>query len=363
MANRYWVGGSGTWNTSSTTNWSTSSGGASGASVPTGADAVIVDANSGSPTITLTGALDALSLTTTGATCTFTSTGTLTLGNTAGTTSNNTIVLSATTTWSATGLLSIGSYSGTIPTTKYIDTNGITFNCSIQCIVSNIADVTFVLSSNLVLNSTSTLTIGETFNANNYNVTAGLVAIPTNGNSTTVTMGSGTWTLTGVGSVWNVDSAPSPATIVANTSTIVLSDISTSARSFIGADKTYYNLVIGGTTGTSTLTFTGSNTFNSISSTKTVAHTIQFTAGTTTTTNVWSVTGTSGNVVTVKSVTNASHTLTSSNNVLVSADYLNISYSAASPSNVWFAGNNSTNGGNNSGWNFTSPNSGFFLVF
>lgn len=54
MAARYWVGDSGTWNTSSTTNWSASSGGASGASVPTAADTVIFDASSGTSfTVTL----------------------------------------------------------------------------------------------------------------------------------------------------------------------------------------------------------------------------------------------------------------------------------------------------------------------
>ena len=56
MADRYWVGGSGTW--SSTTKWSATSGGASGASVPTTADNVIFDANSdaglGAITVTLT---------------------------------------------------------------------------------------------------------------------------------------------------------------------------------------------------------------------------------------------------------------------------------------------------------------------
>ena len=46
MANRYWVGNNGTWNASSTTNWSSSSGGAGGASVPTTSDDVIFDANS-----------------------------------------------------------------------------------------------------------------------------------------------------------------------------------------------------------------------------------------------------------------------------------------------------------------------------
>lgn len=50
MASRYWVGGNGTWNASSTANWSATSGGAAGASAPTTADAVIFDANSGTGT-------------------------------------------------------------------------------------------------------------------------------------------------------------------------------------------------------------------------------------------------------------------------------------------------------------------------
>jgi len=52
MANRYWVtGGSGSWN--NTNNWSTATGGASGASVPSTADAAIFDASSGAGTATL----------------------------------------------------------------------------------------------------------------------------------------------------------------------------------------------------------------------------------------------------------------------------------------------------------------------
>jgi len=46
MANRYWVGGTGTWNGTNTLNWSASSGGVVGASVPTSADNVFFDANS-----------------------------------------------------------------------------------------------------------------------------------------------------------------------------------------------------------------------------------------------------------------------------------------------------------------------------
>jgi hypothetical protein len=47
MANRFWVGGSGTWNNTNTTNWATTSGGAGGASAPTTADNVFFDSNSG----------------------------------------------------------------------------------------------------------------------------------------------------------------------------------------------------------------------------------------------------------------------------------------------------------------------------
>lgn len=47
MANRYWVGGTGTWDNASTTNWSATSGGAAGASAPVATDNVFFDANSG----------------------------------------------------------------------------------------------------------------------------------------------------------------------------------------------------------------------------------------------------------------------------------------------------------------------------
>lgn len=47
MATRYWVGGNGTWDASTTTNWSATSGGAGGASAPTSTDDVVFDTGSG----------------------------------------------------------------------------------------------------------------------------------------------------------------------------------------------------------------------------------------------------------------------------------------------------------------------------
>jgi hypothetical protein len=52
MATYYWVGGTGTWNASSTTNWSASSGGAGSAGVPNSTDTVIFDSLSGTGTCT-----------------------------------------------------------------------------------------------------------------------------------------------------------------------------------------------------------------------------------------------------------------------------------------------------------------------
>ena len=53
MANRFWVGGSGTWDTTSTANWSATTGGAPGASAPNAADIAAFDSNSGTGTVTL----------------------------------------------------------------------------------------------------------------------------------------------------------------------------------------------------------------------------------------------------------------------------------------------------------------------
>lgn len=53
MANRFWVGGTGTWNNSNTTSWSTTSSGGGGASVPGTSDVAIFDGSSGGGTVTV----------------------------------------------------------------------------------------------------------------------------------------------------------------------------------------------------------------------------------------------------------------------------------------------------------------------
>lgn len=91
MAARFWVtGGTGDWN--STTNWSATSGGASGASVPGSADTAALDASSGAGTVTLDISPTIQTLTCTGFT------GTLAFGtNTISVNSTSTIFTGATT--------------------------------------------------------------------------------------------------------------------------------------------------------------------------------------------------------------------------------------------------------------------------
>ena len=157
MANRYWRGGSGSWTTTNTANWSISSGGGGGASVPTAADAVIIDNLSGSPTVTLSGGpLTCQSITTTGATCTIAGTGpTLTV--------SGSITLSATTTWSM-----VGSF--TINATSTVTTNGVSFgNTGLSF---NASGLTLTLGSNLTTAVSFSLSAGTlSLGVGNYTLT------------------------------------------------------------------------------------------------------------------------------------------------------------------------------------------------
>jgi hypothetical protein len=237
---------------------------------------------------------------------------------------------------------------------------------TLSTITQSGAGGTLSLGDNLTMTAPVTLTLtAGTFNANNYNVTIGFFR-SSNTNIRTLTMGSGTWTLGSGPSSWDCDTSTN-LTVNPGTSTIVLSNTGTSSRTFAGGGLTYNNLTIGGATGTSTLTITGSNTFNTIASTKTVAHTITFTAGTTTTVSGWTATGTVGNILTINSSTPGTQaTLTKAGGGVVSGiNYLSIRDSNATPGSTWFAGGNSTNVSNNTGWLFKgfSPTNGNFLFF
>jgi len=71
MPNRFWVGGTATWDNVAGTKWSATSGGAGGASAPTSADDVFFDANSGTGIVTTASTATCLTANFTGFTGTF----------------------------------------------------------------------------------------------------------------------------------------------------------------------------------------------------------------------------------------------------------------------------------------------------
>lgn len=196
MANRYWRGGTGTWDTTSTTNWSATDGGAGGASVPNSADDVFFTPLSGSNyTVTMTGALNVRNITITSTNVTFATGTTPTLG-----VSGN-FSCSSTTVWNSTGTVRfIGSGSSTI------NGNGITLQCSVNLD----ANKTWTLTGNFAVSSTSvfTLTTG-TLNINDWSLTCGSFS-SSNANSRAVnftSLGKIRLTSTSAGTIFNTGTA------------------------------------------------------------------------------------------------------------------------------------------------------------
>ena len=220
--------------------------------------------------------------------------------------------------------------------TQTITSNGVTFGSAFTI---NSATGTVQLADALTINSARTLTLTSgTFDAVTYNVTTGTFRTDVTTFSRTLKMGSGTWTISGTGSLaWLI--ASSNFILYKGTANILFSDTSTTARSFNGAGLSYNKLTIGGATGTSTFTIAGDNQFTELASTKTVAHTIAL--GTTTQTfGAWTVTGTVGNVVTVTGTA----ALTIAGAAVSGVDYLALgttTVSATSPGE-FYAGANST---------------------
>jgi hypothetical protein len=245
MANRYWVGGTGTWNASTTTRWSSTSGGSPGASPPTTADDVFFDANSNGGSafnVTIGTGAEARSINCTGFTRTITGSGAITVAGS--------VTLVAGMTYTHTGTM---TFTGT----GTLTTAGKTFSA----VTVDGSGITLTLGDALNI-STRTLTVTQgTFDTANYNVTAGSLSSD-NSNTRTITLGSSTLSLSGA-------NAPSPIffptatnlTFNANTSQINCTNV---AAVFQGGSQTFHNVSFTSTSA-DTRTITGANTFNDLS--------------------------------------------------------------------------------------------------
>lgn len=94
----------------------------------------------------------------------------------------------------------------------------------------------------------------------------------------------------------------------------------------------------------------GNNSFNEMILSQNAR--MKFLAGTTQTVAKLTAIGTSEAPITITSTTTTPFNLVKTGDGKVQADYLNLSYSNASPANIWYAGANSVDGGNNTGWIF-----------
>jgi hypothetical protein len=359
MADRYWILGTGTWDATNTVNWSDTSGGSGGFSVPTSADNVFFDANSNVLATAFT-----VTMASSPRVCNdFTASGldgTMTLAGT-----SIGLTISGSLTFPATNFSR--TYTGTTTfnattTGKTVTTNG----------GANFGNVTFngvggawTLGSALGVNSAINLGNG-TLNLNGNSCTVGTFI--TDSGTKNLTFNSGTLFVTASTTTAFRNQNASNFTTTAGTGVGTISMTGASAKTFVGGTgSTTYNCTLN-QGGAGALTITGSNTFLNITNTrKSVSATsILFTAGTTSTFTDWNASGESTRLLTIGSVTAASHTLSKASGT-VSSDFLSISRSTATGGAGWYAGANSTDGGNNSGWIFTAPPSatatGNFLVF
>jgi hypothetical protein len=218
---------------------------------------------------------------------------------------------------------------------------------------------TWQLSDNFTLGATRSVTHSNgTLNLNGNTLNAGASYVTSSGTKN-LTFNGGTLTCPAASTTAFNNAAPTSFTTTAGTGTGKISMTAATAKTFVGGGSTF-NCTLSND-GAGALTITGSNTFTTLANGVSPT-TFSFTAGTTTTVTNWNVSGTAGNLVTIGSVTAASHTLSKASGT-VSADYLSISYSTATGGAAWFAGANSTNGGNNSGWVFSNATTGNFFFF
>ena len=246
MADRYWVGGSGTWDTTTTTNWSTSSGGTSGASVPTATDSVFFD-QAGTYTVTFatTGILLCLDWNVTAGSVIFSNSATSTINIYGNLNWSGFTDMSFSNLANGMGWQFLGSF-----TTKTINTSNVVIpgnptNFGGSSCVYNLAS-NFSNSLNLNINFSNTV------NTNNYSVTSSGL-----GTVGTLNCGSSTITLTGG---YFTGTAP---IINSNTSTFIFSSTAaiTEFTNSITTPYDFYNLSFTGTPGSS-VTHTLSAAFN-----------------------------------------------------------------------------------------------------
>lgn len=327
MASRFLVGtGARSWTNVNTAIWAATSGGATGASVPTSGDEVTIDANSGTGTVMLTSTRPC---------STFTSTnGAVTIDLNSNTLqANGAVVIGSGMAFANTG----GGASGqlTMNASGNLTSNGVTLPRL------NVASGTTTLQGNLIVSGL--ISVSGTLNVNGQTCTCSIIDL----GGFNLTLGAGTLVLTGTGVVYDSNGG---GTISASSGTIKITDTSVSTKTFEGQGKTFGTLWFAGAS-VGSFCINGSNTFAELK-VDAVANTLTIEAGSTQTVTTPTLGGGSPAAkLTIQSSSGGSPFTLSKAGGTVTLDYLNLSDCTASGGATWRA-RNSTDGGGNSGWTF-----------
>lgn len=176
MADRYWVGGSATWDSTTTTPWSSTSGGSGGASVPTAADNVIFNQAS-TYTVSILGGVFCNDFTVSAGTVAFAT------GTNPNLTVSGSLICSAGTTFPMSGTITFNATT----TGKTITTNGVSINSNIT--FDGIGGG-WSLGSNLVAASTKTTTlVNGSLTLNGFTINTGIFS-SSNANTRSIAFGA-----------------------------------------------------------------------------------------------------------------------------------------------------------------------------
>ena len=230
-----------------------------------------------------------------------------------------------------------------------LDQDGATITTSANIVIQMIGGTLTLLSAFSAGTGTITHSNG-TFDDDGFSVTTGVFA--SMGAATRAVVIDGTWTLTSTGTVWNVVSSLG----VSGSGTIVVSNTSSTAKTFSGAGLTYGSITFSG----DNITVAGSNTFTGTFAVNNaaLANGLKLTSGTTQTVGAFSTNGSAGNLAILVSTSAGSAATLSKASGTVSVDYMSIKDSTATGGAAWYAGANSTSVSGNTGWTFTAPPGG-----
>lgn len=344
MADRYWVGGTGTWNNTTTTNWSATSGGGGGASAPTSADNVFFNSASNATAYSVT--------VSTNATCADMTMSGPAAGNVtwAG---SSALAIFGSISVASTGVTR--SFSGNLTLSGAATGRTISIGVTLAGAVNiNGAGGTWALTSALNISTGSlTMTAGSLDTAG-FTLTASAITFPNGSSVKSLTLGASSVTLSGT-TPFTIASASTNYTFNAGTSTISFSNAATMTISApTGYTIPFYNVSIS-TSGAATFTISAATSYNNFTSSSLVSTTARaiILGGNMTVSGALTASGAvQYNRTAFRSSTvGTTRTMTVATNSMSTVDFMDITAAgAASP----FSGTSYGDGGGNTNITFTA---------